>query len=72
MRAVAMTKQYLCSKFVETKRNCGEFNRLVARIGELLKALDTIEAIMCDKEICGHFTAEEIRAVIAATRVVAP
>lgn len=32
----------------------------------LVDALQTIEAIMCDKSLCGHFTAEEIRDVVHA------
>lgn len=32
----------------------------------LVDALHTIEALICDKPLCGHFTAEEIRGVVRA------
>jgi len=32
----------------------------------LLDALRTIEALICDQPLCGHFTAEEIRSVVHA------
>lgn len=40
--------------------------RLIAAAPEMYEALRTIDAMLCDAALCGHFTAEEIRNVVAA------
>lgn len=34
------------------------------RVARLVDGLEMIDAILCDRSLCGHFTADEIRSVI--------
>ena len=43
-----------------------ELNRMRVSHAALVEALRTIEALICNKPLCGHFTAEEIRGVVDA------
>lgn len=54
---------------IESWRAEAEINRqawlkAIAYGAGLADALRNIEALICDKPLCGHFTAEEIRAVV--------
>ena len=42
-----------------------ELEKAESRLQVAREALENIEALICDKELCGHWTAEEIREQIA-------
>lgn len=50
----------------KSRAQTNRINALKTRIERLEAALRTVEAHLCDKPLCGHFTAEEIREVVRA------
>ncbi len=66
MNTLDKARELLAADVIELEDAHDNVLRLARAVVELSEALRTVEAIMCDRELCGHFLPEEIRGVTHA------